>query len=66
MRTRTISETRANSKRDSLRHMQSMLRELREQALGEQCAMLGYLLEMAYVETSDILRQIHEESQAGQ
>ena len=33
-----------------------MLRELREIAEAERCDMLVYLIEMAYVEASDIIR----------
>ena len=41
---------------DSLDYVQSMLRELREIAEAERCDMLVYLIEMAYVEASDIIR----------
>ncbi len=36
--------------------MQSMLGQLRIMAEAERCDMLAYLIEMAYVETSDIIR----------
>lgn len=41
---------------DSLDYMQSMLGQLRTMAEAERCDMLAYLLEMAYVEVSDIVR----------
>lgn len=36
--------------------MQSMLGQLRTMAEAERCDMLAYLIEMAYVEASDIIR----------
>lgn len=41
---------------DTLDYMQSMLGQLRTMAEAERCDMLTYLIEMAYVEVSDILR----------
>ncbi|NGN40055.1 hypothetical protein G6N74_03155 [Mesorhizobium sp. CGMCC 1.15528] len=41
---------------DTLDYMQSMLGQLRTMAESERCDMLAYLIEMAYVETSDIIR----------
>ena len=41
---------------DSLQYVQSMLGQLRLMAEGERCDMLSYLIEMAYVECSDIIR----------
>lgn len=41
---------------DTLDYMQSMLGQLRSMAEAERCDMLAYLIEMAYVEVSDILR----------
>ncbi|MGB3387054.1 MAG: hypothetical protein WBA88_03630 [Pseudaminobacter sp.] len=41
---------------DSLDYMQSMLGQLRTMAEAERCDMLAYLIEMAYVEVSDIVR----------
>ncbi len=41
---------------DALDYLQSMLRELREIALAERCDMLAYLIEMSYLEASDIIR----------
>ncbi|MEX0956636.1 MAG: hypothetical protein WDZ83_15675 [Rhizobiaceae bacterium] len=46
-----------NSRRtDTLDYMQSMLGQLRQMAEAERCDMLAYLVEMAYVEVSDIIR----------
>lgn len=36
--------------------MQAMLGQLRTMAEAERCDMLAYLIEMAYVEASDIIR----------
>jgi len=41
---------------DTLDYMQSMLGQLRTMAESERCDMLAYLIEMAYVEASDIIR----------
>jgi hypothetical protein len=46
-----------NSRRtETLDYMQSMLGQLRQMAEAERCDMLAYLVEMAYVEVSDIIR----------
>ncbi len=45
-----------NRRTETLDYMQSMLGQLRTMALAERCDMLGYFIEMAYVEVSDILR----------
>jgi hypothetical protein len=41
---------------ESLQYVQSMLGQLRQMADAERCDMLSYLIEMAYVECSDIVR----------
>ena len=41
---------------ETLDYMQSMLGQLRTMAEAERCDMLAYLIEMAYVEVSDIVR----------
>lgn len=41
---------------ETLDYMQSMLGQLRTMAQAERCDMLAYLIEMAYLEASDILR----------
>ena len=47
----------ANLRRlESLQFIQSMLGQLRQMADAERYNMLSYLIEMAYVESSDILR----------
>lgn len=46
-----------NSRRThKLDYIQSMLGQLRQMAEAERCDMLAYLVEMAYVEASDIIR----------
>ena len=41
---------------DTLDYLQAMLRQLREMAEAEQCDMIAYLIEMAYIEVSDTIR----------
>ncbi|RIK86295.1 MAG: hypothetical protein DCC69_07615 [Hyphomicrobiales bacterium] len=41
---------------ETLDYMQAMLGQLRTMAEAERCDMLAYLIEMAYVEVSDIIR----------
>ncbi|MGB3416198.1 MAG: hypothetical protein WBG88_16000 [Mesorhizobium sp.] len=41
---------------ETLDYLQSMLGQLRTMAEAERCDMLSYLIEMAYVEASDIIR----------
>jgi hypothetical protein len=49
--------SQAGKKRaDTLDYIQAMLGQLRTMAQGERCDMLAYLIEMAYVEASDVLR----------
>lgn len=50
---RQVTTTRRS---DSLDYMQAMLGQLRTMAEAERCDMLAYLIEMAYVEASDIVR----------
>ncbi|MEO3385953.1 hypothetical protein [Mesorhizobium sp. CAU 1741] len=53
----TFMRQQLNKRRtDTLDYMQSMLGQLRNMAEAERCDMLAYLVEMAYVEVSDILR----------
>jgi len=41
---------------ETLDYLQSMLGQLRTMAEAERCDMLAYLIEMAYLEVSDIIR----------
>jgi hypothetical protein len=41
---------------ETLDYLQSMLGQMRTMAQAERCDMLSYLIEMAYVEVSDIIR----------
>lgn len=41
---------------DRLRYIQAMLGELRTMADAERCDLLTYMIEMAYIEASDIVR----------
>ncbi|MGN6465532.1 MAG: hypothetical protein ACTHLP_08595 [Rhizobiaceae bacterium] len=45
-----------NRRTETLDYMQSMLGQMRTMAEAERCDMLAYLVEMAYVEVSDIIR----------
>lgn len=47
------------SRTDALDYMQSMLRELRIMAQAERLDVIAYFVEMAYIETSDIIRGEH-------
>ena len=48
---------RPNRRRtETLDYVQSMLGQIRTMAEAERCDMLAYLIEMAYIEASDILR----------
>lgn len=42
--------------REKLIHVHSMLRELKTIVEAERCDMLAHLIEMAYLESADILR----------
>ena len=44
---------------ETLDYIQSMLAQLRTMAEAERCDMLAYLIEMAYLEASDVLRGEH-------
>lgn len=41
---------------ETLLYIQSMLGQLRSMAEAERCDMVAYLIEMAYVEVSDVVR----------
>lgn len=41
---------------ERLRYIQALLGELRTLSEAERCNMLSYMIEMAYVEASDIVR----------
>jgi hypothetical protein len=41
---------------ETLHYVQAMLGQLRQMSDAERCEMLSYLIEMAYVECSDIVR----------
>ena len=51
-----MQRTAGKARSDTLDYVQSMLRELRTMAEAERCDMLAYLIEMAYIEASDIVR----------
>ncbi len=51
-----MRQTYMRRRTEMLDYMQSMLGQLRTMAEAERCDMLTYLIEMAYVETSDIIR----------
>ncbi len=45
-------------RQDTLDYIQSMLAQLRTMAQDERCDMLAYLIEMAYLEASDVIRVV--------
>lgn len=49
-------QTYTRRRTETLDYLQSMLGQLRTMAEAERCDMLTYLIEMAYVEASDIIR----------
>jgi hypothetical protein len=51
-----MRESIKRKRTETLDYMQSMLGQLRTMADAERCDMLAYLIEMAYVEASDIIR----------
>ena len=60
----------SKKRKETLDYMQSMLSQLRTMAESERCDMLVYLIDMAYLEASDMIRgerpsQIGERRQNG-
>ena len=51
-----MMRTNGEKRSDTLYYIQSMLGQLRTMAEAERCDMLSYLVEMAYIEASDIVR----------
>ena len=51
-----MPETGRRRRNEALDYMQSMLGELRTMAKAERYDMLAYLVEMAYLEASDLAR----------
>lgn len=47
----------AGHRTERLDYLQSMLGQLRVMAEGERCNMVAYLIGMAYIEVSDIIRE---------
>lgn len=47
---------RGNRHSETMEYVRSMLGQLRTMAEAERCDMAAYLIEMAYIEVSDILR----------
>lgn len=48
---------------DKLQYVHGMLRELRDMTVGDE--FLSYLIEVAYLETSDALRRLHADASPG-
>jgi hypothetical protein len=51
-----MPEAGRKSRSEALDYMQSMLGEMRTMAKAERYDMLAYLIEMAYLEASDLVR----------
>nr|WP_082376543.1 hypothetical protein [Ahrensia marina] len=49
-------ENLRTARMERIRYIQAMLGELRVLAEAERCDMLTYMIEMAYIESSDIVR----------
>jgi len=47
---------RGERRTETMEYIRSMLGQLRTMAEAERCDMVAYLIEMAYVEISDVLR----------
>ncbi len=56
------STAKQSERREKLEYMQSMIRELRDLSAPQKCDMVTYFLELAYIETCDVIRTIHAES----
>ncbi len=52
----TMARQKKEQGSETLLYVQAMLGQLRTMAEAEKCDMLAYLIEMAYVEASDIVR----------
>lgn len=52
----TMARQKNEKNSETLLYVQAMLGQLRTMAETEKCDMLAYLIEMAYVEASDIVR----------
>lgn len=57
-------KTARTKEMQTLDYIQSVLLSCRDQAAGDRHVMLAYLIEMAYVEASDLLRRLNEEAKA--
>ncbi|QBK30440.1 hypothetical protein [Roseitalea porphyridii] len=51
-----MSDVTSPSRMDNIRYIQAMLGELRTMAEAERSDLLTYMIEMAYIEASDIVR----------
>lgn len=65
-----MRQTYTRRRTSTLDYMQSMLGQLRTMAEAERCDMLAYLIEMAYIEASDIIRgdrpvRVHQDGHKG-
>ncbi|MDQ6438150.1 hypothetical protein RB623_29200 [Mesorhizobium sp. LHD-90] len=51
-----MSPNHGKHRTERLDYIQSMLKQIRAMAEAERCDMLAYLIEMAFLEASDVLR----------
>ena len=58
------AELRGEGDSDLAAHVRACA-SCRDQAAGDRHVMLAYLIEMAYVEASDLLRRLNDEKKAG-
>jgi len=55
-----MGRTEAHNRRiETLQYIQTLLNDLRTLAGGERQQLLTYLIDMAYIEASDIVRKMH-------
>lgn len=51
-----MNNLQGRQRTDTLTYMQSMLGQLRTMAEAERCDMVAYLIGLAYIEISDVIR----------
>lgn len=54
------SPEQEEERKEKLRYIQSMIREVRDLSATEKCSLVTYFLELAYIEISDQIRKSHK------
>lgn len=65
MRVQPTAGWRLGSQIEQLEYVRAIVRELRDMMAAERFEMLTFQLEMAYLEASDRLRELHSQSASG-